>query len=445
MTSSPAGNLHASPPHSPLRVGRLLWLYTALILLFTTASWGVYLWRGAEYNRPLLTGASQFTDLTDYIAKMAHLRNGSAALGSGLPIYTYPAPAAWVYKFLLYTAPDYAVEIYLALLGVGVTCFVLIAWRASKPLRGDRVAVAAAIFTAAYLGFPLWFTADRANIEGVIWILVTVGLCLLLRGKSQTGAILIGLAASIKPFSILYLLLLVRRRKYRDAALGVATLAAVTLAALMALSPDPIKAYRDLQPGVALYLERYITNVVRYEEARFDHSVLDGLKSAALTVTVGIPHPGTMDSDLKILSTEPGGWHVARYLFRIYPLVAATGFVLIGIFFYKMPMLNQLSALAIATTLLPLSASEYTLLQLYVPFGALLIFLVREVAVGRAQLASSDARRLIVLYALLFAPLSIFSIYAGDAKLALLLLLLWTLAKTPLNSSYFDDALPQAV
>jgi hypothetical protein len=46
---------------------------------------------------------------------------------------------------------------------------------------------------------------------------------------------------------------------------------------------------------------------------------------------------------------------------------------------------------------------------------------------------------LVVLNALLFSPLTFLTIYAGDAKLLLLLALLVVAARSPLRSEYFGD------
>jgi drug/metabolite transporter superfamily protein YnfA len=105
-----------------------------------------------------------------------------------------------------------------------------------------------------------------------------------------------------------------------------------------------------------------------------------------------------------------------------------------------MPLLNQLTALGVTATLLPPNARDYTLLHLYVPFGALLVFLTREVAEGKATFSKASMFALAVIYALLFAPLTFLRVYAADGKLLLLLALLFVVARSPMHSVYFDDA-----
>jgi hypothetical protein len=289
------------------------------------------------------------------------------------------------------------------------------------------------------LGYPLWFTADRGNIEGVVWALTAAGLCLFLRRRVLAAAVLIGIAASIKPFPILLLLLLLRHRKYKEAALGLITAVLLVIGSLTALGPTPWKAYQDLKPGVVLYASDYILNLKPVGEMRFNHSLLDGMKSAAVTVEMGGIYPVKALVEVTELRTEPGGWHTVRPLVRIYPFVAIAGLGLLFAVFYRMPLLNQVTALAVAVTLFPPVSGEYTLLNLYVPFGALLVFLTREVATGKTTFSYASMLAFAVIYALLFSPLTFLMLYAGDAKLLLLLALLVVAARSPMHSEYFGD------
>jgi hypothetical protein len=425
------------------QVNVALSVYAAMVVVLTAASWAVYVRIQDFMTRPLFTKSDQFRDLTNYLGKTAHLYRGATELGKGLPVFNYPAPAAFLYKVLLHTFPGHPVRPYLCFLAVCVLGFAVVTWRACRAGRGVWDACAAAIGVTAILGYPMLFTADRGNIEGFVWALAAAGLCLVLRARYGAGAILIGVAASIKPFSILYFLLLLRRGKFKDVAFGVGTTGVLVLAALVALGPNPLKAYRDLNSGMSLYIARYVTNLMPLDEARFDHSILDGMKSAALTVEMRGIRPHKAVGDVERLRAEPGGWRRAQQLARIYPLVAFAGLAILLAVFYKKPMLNQLTALGAAVTLFPPSAGEYTLLHLYVPFGALVVFLVREVATGKATLRYRSMVAFAAIYALLFSPLTFLMIYAGDAKLLLLIALLVFAARTPMPSAYFDDPVSQ--
>jgi hypothetical protein len=150
-------------------------------------------------------------------------------------------------------------------------------------------------------------------------------------------------------------------------------------------------------------------------------------------------HPaGAVSTSYRLLEI-PGGWKPPQILFRFYPIITLISLCALVAIFFKMPMLNQLTAAGVAVTLLPPVSADYTLLHLYVPFAAFVVFLVREVATGRAEFPSTSMNWLMAIYALLFAPLTFLRIFAGDAKLLLLLSLLYFTAKSPMRSVYFGD------
>ncbi|HUD21888.1 MAG TPA: hypothetical protein VMQ60_03510, partial [Acidobacteriaceae bacterium] len=93
----------------------------------------------------------------------------------------------------------------------------------------------------------------------------------------------------------------------------------------------------------------------------------------------------------------------------------------------------------VSVTLFPISAFDYTLLHLYIPFAALLVFLTREVAAGKATIHYASMLAFAVIYALLFSPLTFLMLYAGDAKLLLLIALLVVAARSPMHSKYFSN------
>lgn len=423
------------------QINRALWVYALLVVLVTAASWIVYWHRVDFLTRPLFAKDDQFSDLTSYAGKVAHLHGGAATLGNlELPIYGYVVPTdAYVDKILIYSFPGHAVRTFLVFLAICILGFALVTWRSVRSNRSVRLSATAAIAITAVLGYPLWFTADRGNIEGVVWALTAAGLCLFLRRRVLGAAILIGIAASIKPFPILLLLLLLRHRKYKEAALGLATAVLLVIASLTALGPTPWKAYQDLKPGSSYYMQHYVMNLLPAEDERFLHSMLDGMKSAALSVETGGIRPHKAIGEIEKLRDIPGEWQVIHTLVHIYVFIAMVGLGLLFAVFYKMPTLNQVTALCVAASLIPPSSGDYTLLQLYLPFGAFLVFLTREVAIGKTTFPYSSMLSLAVIYALLFSPLTFLMIYAGDAKLLLLLALLFVAARSPMPSAYFGD------
>lgn len=415
-------------------VDRMMWAYALAVVLLTVCAWLAYWHSGKDpMMRPLFERLDRGTDLTAYTVKIANLRLGAAELGTGLPVFNYLAPAAYVYRLLLGLFPSQPLEAYAVLVGLAMGAFAAVLCR-SVQVGGKWIwSAATAIGATACFGFPVWFAVDRGNIEGVVWALSATGLCLLLRERWMWAAIAFGAAASIKPFPALFFLLLLAQRRYKETAAGVLTSAVLVLVALIGLGPNPVRAYRNLTVGVNVYLEHYVDHFLRPTEARFNHSLLDGIKSLDVVKRADSLHPKAVEQRQREL--EASGASSMRAARLYVPVVSAALLILCGVFYSK-PVLNQMIAACAAVALLPLSAAEYTLLYLYVPAGYFLVFLARDVRSGRVQLAPRVVAVFLLLFAFLLTPLTELRVFAGDAQLILLVALVAMAARYPLRTAH---------
>jgi hypothetical protein len=299
---------------------------------------------------------------------------------------------------------------------------------------------------------------DRANLEGAVGLILGAGLVLFAIGRYYGSAIFIGLAATVKPIPGLFFLLLIRKKLYKEAMVGVVAAGCSTVLALTVLGPTPLAAYKGLQPGVTRYYNDYIMKVPSPTEGRFEHSIMDSLKSVGSR-----PAPaGNLRKRHKldaIKSTQTSGQSAAespelvaqegarrptgmRTIFFFSVLLSTVAFAFVLLRFFKLPVVNQMILLGAAITLLPPVAAEYTLLHLYVPFGIFLLFLMREVATGRVVCEQKYILTLLILFAFLFSPLTFFGSYAGDFKTLLLIGLLIITGSYAMPSSMFNELPP---
>jgi hypothetical protein len=310
----------------------------------------------------------------------------------------------------------------------------------------------------AFFALPPIFTADRGNLEGVIALILGVGLVLFVVRRYYGAAVFIGLAASIKPFPGLFLLLLLAKKRYREFGLAIVVVVITTLLALTALGPNPIAAYRGLQPGVQRYYNDYIMKVPPRDEGRFDHSITDTLKN----VTSEWAHArenkrtGRTEEQQAVIDASPqtpvaedlrlpDGMVRSRHYAQIHALfvvgmsIGVVVFAFTMLKFFKLPVVNQMILAGTLLTLLPPSSAEYTLIELYVPFGIFLMFLVRDVATGRVEFSERHMLIVLTLFALLFSPLTFFGRYAGDLQMLLLAGILLAARSYPMPSSIFGE------
>jgi len=438
-------------------VERYLWIYALLLVSLTALAWSVYLVEGRpELKRPLFAQNDRFKDLTSYTGKIANLRNGGEALGRGLPVYNYPAPAAYVYAFLLRGFPRHPVRAYVSILLTGLLISAALLWKAALLGRIRSWGLAVAIVSTGLFGFPVIFTMDRANLEGAVGLILGTGLVLFAIGRYYGSAIFIGLAASVKPFPGLFLLLLVRKKLYKEAVVGVAAALCSTVLALTMLGPTPLAAYKGLQPGVKRYYNDYIMSVPAPTESRFEHSIMDSSKSVGrrsawnqrkqheLDAVKSMQTSGQLAAEFPEPLAQEGARRATgmRTIFATSVFLSTVAFAFVLLRFFKLPLVNQMILLGVAITLLPPVAADYTLLHLYVPFGIFLLFLMREVATGRVVCEQKFILTLLILFAFLFSPLTFFGIYAGDFKTLLLIGLLIVTGSYAMPSSMFNELPP---
>jgi hypothetical protein len=227
-----------------------------------------------------------------------------------------------------------------------------ILWRSLGRTAGQLATAAVAL--TLVLGSPQIFTANRGNLEWINWALTAGAVIAFARRRYLWTAVLLGLAVSVKPFPVIFFVLLLWRRRYFEVAVGVLVTSALSLAALFALGPTIPAALHGIGAGGKDYIDHFVLVVRTAQEFRFNHSLLDAIKVPVWFVfdhqrydprqltagVVGIPLWARMDlwaRDIVALSVASVGW--------------------IGWRFRRMPILNGIFALAIAEMLLPYSAA----------------------------------------------------------------------------------------
>jgi hypothetical protein len=336
---------------------------------------------------------------------------------------------------------------YVAVVAIGMIAAAVVLWIAARRLHVRTPGFIAAAAVTGVLGFPLTFGLDRANLETIVALVLGAGLIFFAADRDYAAAIFLGLATAIKPFPALFFLLLVRARKFREAAVGVGVAGVTVLLALTALGPTPIAAYKGLQAGIGYYVGHQIMAFPLRYEGRFEHSIMDCMKSLALEAKYTSVHGAASLFHLTPAETVlPEGQLQAMpqfpnihliYIVSMVLTVLTLAFILYRVF--KLPTVNQMILLAIAITLLPPIAAEYTLMHLYVPFALFLIFLGRDVATGKVFFRQRYVVALLLIFAALFAPLSFLHRFAGDAKTFLLVALLGLVGTIPMPSSLFRE------
>jgi hypothetical protein len=416
---------------------------TALLiyLLFCVAlDFAVWIWFMLHRHTPghffpLGERMERFGDLLRFSAKYqvgtySFLHSNAQLFGTLFP-KNYPPFGVVIYLFLLQACSPYALPVLLAsVLGaVAVACALL--WRRVRHLESYRWYIGVAIFATGLFGWGTLQVVMRGNIEGLLWVAVSLGAALFARRSYRSSAVAFAIASCIKPYPMLWFALMARHRRYREVALGLVSAAALTLASLLIIDRNPLRAWRYIT-GRSTFFQDYIVAFRPFGEMTGDHSLFQSIKTIARVVhNHGFNFPPIEST---VQSNDPLAWT----LYKLYlPLAALIALVVLWRVWNK-PVLNQVFALACITMVLPMVAGDYTLVLLLVPMGFFLIFLLEDVAQGKAPLSIAKILCFLLPCTWIMATEPLVTLHGVLKCIALLCLLAASIA-IPLPSTLFGE------
>jgi hypothetical protein len=228
--------------------------------------------------------------------------------------------------------------------------------------------------------YPLWFELKQANMEICSWVLLALGLWTFMRGRGYAAAVCFGIAAAMKLTPFLYLGLFLARRQYRHILVAFLTAVAVTVPSLWLVYPHILDSWRLTELAVAKFRTE-VTLGTRYPYLAFDHSIFGIIKKISFKF---ITPPQ--------LST----------VLTAYSAVAVVVFLLVHFgWVRKLPVINQVICLCVATLLLPPTSFDYTLMSLYLPWALLVLFAIQQRKRGHG---APGLVSVMVCFAILFVP-----------------------------------------
>ncbi len=375
---------------SKLTLPRSLGVFFTVFLLYTAATWiscfiHYRLGHSQAYSSPFIHRSwDRFTDYRTYFIRFHRFFHKPEFFKQyadrDLSYFSYPAPAAMVY-WCFYHLWHYI----LAFVALAAAWSIGLAWGlfCVLELRGVERRIAAGIaFVMLAAAFPVHFMIERGNIELVVWIAVFCGLYLYLRGRDGAAAVLLGIAASIKIFPVIFCGLLLQRRSYGALALALVAAATATLLSLWFAGPTIAIAFHGFNHTVANYQQSY-SIPARVADVGMDHSFF------ALTKVVG-----------RELGFTYQNW--------LHPYYGIAGCIALALFFgraLRMPVANQILYIMIMAVGLPPNSFDYTLVYLYAPWAALCLVAFEA---QRRGVIVPGLTALFLCFVPLFAPFSLF-------------------------------------
>jgi hypothetical protein len=236
------------------------------------------------------------------------------------------------------------------------------------------------VLTIVCLSYPLIFTVDRANVEGLVFVLVYWAAEAYSRQRVNASAALLAVATAMKVFPGVFLALPWVDRKYREVGLAILLIVGFTVLGLAVQGGNWWEHVQTLGRNASNYQAHY---AVLDEGLFFGHSLWGALKGG-----------------VRMLGDQMLHQYLLQLIYIFYPVLALLllGFTVAYLGWVEKELWKRVALLVCAMNLLPFVSADYKLMHLYTP---LFLFL-----------NAPHKGRLDRLYAVLFGLLLIPKAYA---------------------------------
>jgi Glycosyltransferase family 87 len=291
-----------------------------------------------------------FGDMAEYPGTYTLLHTADFFFNVAGHPWAYPmfSPVAYPPFAALIMAPMYGCgQPELAFLLVAAGWLVALVGWVSRGLTRIGMGRATAILlplSLVLISFPIQRMMHQGNIELVLWMFTALGALAFIRGRDDAAAVLWGLAAAMKLFPIILLILLLPRRKWRAFAEGVGTFLLASVFALWWLGPSIAVAWKGSMQNVFGY-QGVRMGEFSLRELVANHSLIDLAKIVAMI----LHYP----------------------LNKLMLPYFACGAAVMGLAFFgklwKMPVANQLLAVSAFMVMFPSISYYHALVHMYAP------------------------------------------------------------------------------
>ena len=430
-----------SSPYTAV-VDRGLRFYIVLIVLLAAIGVSVVavkrylLHRDFPQNTLLYDPTIRFTDFTSSAMRVRHFGDPEMLSsrefgGKGYEVFPYPVPA--VYPHLFYNQFAHPLRVYLATVIAAALLAAIIFGMKLRSLSGSSKLPYLVILVTLLTPFPLFYLIERGNLEGFIWILILGGVFLFYKRIYHGSAMVLAVAAAMKIFPALLFLLFIAKRKYSAFGTAVLTAATVTVLSWWGVGPTLKQAATASSASGGMLKDLYIVGF-RPFEIGWDHSLMAAVKQF-LYIVSRFRH---VNYPKDVLYFPVPGVETAA---AVYGVLAPLAFVVLyWKRLYSLPVLNQLIAFILLSVMLPFVSNEYTLVHVYIAWGAFVLFLYQDVRTGRVPIQLWRLVSMLGCFAIIFSPQSYWvfgsvDTLGGQIKTAAMVTLLALVFTFPMPSS----------
>lgn len=251
------------------------------------------------------------------------------------------------------------------------------------------------IFICTFLSYPVMMALDRGNFDMFLFILFAAFIYLFKSEKYFLSAIVLAIANAIKPFTLIFLVLLLFKKRYKDAFLSVIISALLVIGGFMMLKGEFINQIATFIINLRIFEFMYVSN----------NSKLANL---------GMHGGSSLFMALKLFFVRLGAYPIIplALLIKLYNVFSIFITTVTVYFAYKERLFwKQITLLTVYILLMPYLINDYKLIFLYFP---LWFFINSKMTAEEENLEESRKKAArnsdlwyVILFGLLFIPKNI--------------------------------------
>ncbi|MFH1428287.1 MAG: glycosyltransferase family 87 protein [Candidatus Margulisiibacteriota bacterium] len=329
------------------------------------------------YNTFLFSPMDRFMDFYHgvYVPSQDIQNRLNPYVGHSYPVPYFPATFILTKPFALFRNWGIDNSLYIIIVGL---FFILYLCSALKPISNlyQRLGIVSILSFASY---PLMFLLDRGNNEGILFILIALFVRYYLKKEYILSAILLGLAIGMKLYPIVFLILYIKDKKYKEIIVSLTSTVLFTVIAISAIGFPAGTIYKEISRNLALFQTQIVTTL---GYVPYNHSLYN-LANHVLGNLLGIA------VNYRILTNS--------YVVVSFAVFAAVAYFILR---YDLKNWERVLLLTITMIFLPYASFDYTLIHLYIP---LLLF------INNSESTKTDLT-MAILFSLLLIPKNYFGI-----------------------------------
>ena len=227
-----------------------------------------YLHREYPYTTFLSWPFDHQSDFTHVVASLGgrdpyHFQNG--VVGNYFP-FTYFV--AFVFGHL-----PRGLMLFLVLFLAGLTWYLYRESGMSQDPQINRLARVRLLFSLTLMSYPVLFELDRANFEGVTFLLTAASVSLISQRRFALSTLPLALAIAMKGYPAIFLGLYWPIKRYREAVLTVALSAVVCVVCFSVLRGGLVESIHGFRQGLQTFLNYYVIQGAGNSGARLNSSL----------------------------------------------------------------------------------------------------------------------------------------------------------------------------